>query len=249
MRRVEPHQLRASVRGHLRRPERRDVGRGARRLPGARAAEFDRRWTARAAAAPLRHFEPLLPEVALRGSGEQETRSCPSTGTRFAPPETWDQFGDQAKFFADAPNFYGTQYVGKDEAITGRFYELLVAEGGALFDEDWNPTFNSEAGVRAVRVVQGSLRCPRSVPAGVLNYLWDDTGLGFAFGHRRAESRLGRLGFVLQRLPSQFEGRRTTSGLSGRSDWFQRQAHAAGRAATRSRSRRPATTWTRPLPS
>lgn len=102
-------------------------------------------------------------------------------GYALAPPETWDQFRDQAKFFADAPNFYGTQYVGKDEAITGRFYELLVAEGGALFDADWNPTFNSEAGVRAVEWFK-DLYDARAVPAGVLNYLWDDTGLGFASG-------------------------------------------------------------------
>ena len=97
------------------------------------------------------------------------------------PPETWAQFKDQAIFFADAPKFYGTQYVGKDEAITGRFYELLVAEGGALFDEKWNPTFNSEAGVRAVKWFK-DLYDAKAVPAGVLNYLWDDTGLGFASG-------------------------------------------------------------------
>ncbi len=97
------------------------------------------------------------------------------------PPETWAQVKDQAIFFADAPKFYGTQYVGKDEAITGRFYELLVAEGGALFDDKWNPTFNSEAGVRAVMWFK-DLYDAKAVPAGVLNYLWDDTGLGFASG-------------------------------------------------------------------
>jgi multiple sugar transport system substrate-binding protein len=102
-------------------------------------------------------------------------------GYDLTPPETWDQFKDQAIFFADAPTFYGTQYVGKDEAITGRFYELLVAEGGALFDKDWNPTFNSEAGVRAVQWFK-DLYDAKAVPAGVLNYLWDDTGLGFASG-------------------------------------------------------------------
>lgn len=102
-------------------------------------------------------------------------------GYALAPPQTWDQFRDQAIFFADAPNFYGTQYVGKDEAITGRFYELLVANGGALFDEDWNPAFNSEAGVKAVQWFK-DLYDAKAVPAGVLNYLWDDTGLGFASG-------------------------------------------------------------------
>ncbi|WP_035872343.1 extracellular solute-binding protein [Cucumibacter marinus] len=102
-------------------------------------------------------------------------------GYDLAPPETFDQFKDQAMFFADAPTFYGTQYVGKDEAITGRFYEMLVANGGALFDEDWNPTFNSEAGVRTVNWFK-DLYDANAVPAGVLNYLWDDTGLGFASG-------------------------------------------------------------------
>ncbi len=102
-------------------------------------------------------------------------------GYDLTPPETWAQFKDQAIFFADAPTFYGTQYVGKDEAITGRFYELLVAEGGQLFDENWNPTFNSEAGVRAVQWFK-DLYDAKAVPAGVLNYLWDDTGLGFASG-------------------------------------------------------------------
>ncbi|PHR62044.1 MAG: sugar ABC transporter substrate-binding protein [Robiginitomaculum sp.] len=102
-------------------------------------------------------------------------------GYALTPPETWDQFRDQAMFFANAPTFYGTQYVGKDEAITGRFYELLVANGGALFDEDWNPTFNSEAGVQSVQWFK-DLYDANAVPAGVLNYLWDDTGLGFASG-------------------------------------------------------------------
>ncbi|MBO6726858.1 MAG: extracellular solute-binding protein [Rhizobiaceae bacterium] len=102
-------------------------------------------------------------------------------GYDLTPPDTFEQFKDQAIFFADAPTFYGTQYVGKDEAITGRFYEMLVANGGALFDEDWNPTFNSEAGVRTVMWFK-ELYDAKAVPAGVLNYLWDDTGLGFASG-------------------------------------------------------------------
>ena len=102
-------------------------------------------------------------------------------GYDLMPPETFNQFKDQAMFFANAPTFYGTQYVGKDEAITGRFYEMLVANGGALFDENWNPTFNSEAGVKTVNWFK-ELYDAKAVPAGVLNYLWDDTGLGFASG-------------------------------------------------------------------
>lgn len=102
-------------------------------------------------------------------------------GYDLAPPETWAQVADQAKFFANPPDFYGTQYVGKDEAITGRFYEMLVAEGGQLFTEGWEPDFNSEAGVRALNWFV-DLYNSNAVPRGVPNYLWDDTGLGFASG-------------------------------------------------------------------
>ncbi|MDJ1006591.1 MAG: extracellular solute-binding protein [Paracoccaceae bacterium] len=102
-------------------------------------------------------------------------------GYDLAPPETWDQVKDQAMFFADPPDFFGTQFVGKDEAITGRFYEMLVAEGGQLFSDDWEPTFNSDAGVRALSFFV-DLYEAGAVPVGVPNYLWDDTGLGFASG-------------------------------------------------------------------
>lgn len=102
-------------------------------------------------------------------------------GYPLAPPETWDQVRDQALFFADPPDFYGTQFVGKDEAITGRFYEMLVANGGAMFDDAWNPTFNSPEGVQTLQWFV-DLYQAGAVPAGAPNYLWDDTGLGFASG-------------------------------------------------------------------
>lgn len=102
-------------------------------------------------------------------------------GYDLAPPETWAQVKDQAIFFSNPPDFYGFQFVGKDEAITGRFYELLVANGGAMFDDKWNPTFNSAAGVEALNFFV-DLYAAKAVPAGVPNYTWDDTGLGFASG-------------------------------------------------------------------
>lgn len=123
----------------------------------------------------------LFYKKSLFENEENKSKFKAEYGYDLAPPETWAQVKDQAIFFADPPNFYGTQYVGKDEAITGRFYEMLVAEGGALFDEDWNPTFNSEAGQRALQWFV-DLYNAKAVPAGVPNYLWDDTGMGFASG-------------------------------------------------------------------
>jgi len=102
-------------------------------------------------------------------------------GYPLAPPETWDQVKDQAMFFANPPDFFGFQYVGKDEAVTGRFYEMLVANGGAFLDDEMRPAFNSEAGVAALQFFV-DLYNAGAVPVGVPNYLWDDTGLGFASG-------------------------------------------------------------------
>jgi multiple sugar transport system substrate-binding protein len=102
-------------------------------------------------------------------------------GYPLAPPETWDQVSDQAKFFADAPNLYGTQYAGKEEAIVGRFYELLVANGGEFLDAKGRPAFNSKAGVEALNWFVDLYKA-KAVPVGVPNYLWDDLGQGFASG-------------------------------------------------------------------
>ncbi|MFK7995706.1 MAG: extracellular solute-binding protein [Granulosicoccus sp.] len=112
---------------------------------------------------------------------ESKSKFMAEHGYELAPPDTWEQVADQAIFFSNPPNFYGTQFAGKDEAIVGRFYELVVAEGGQLFNEDWSPAFNSEAGVRAldwfVKVYQSG-----ATPKGTTSYLWDELGQGFASG-------------------------------------------------------------------
>lgn len=102
-------------------------------------------------------------------------------GYDLAPPKTWKEVSDQAVFFADPPNFYGTQFAGKEEAINGRFYEMLVAEGGEYLDKDGKPAFNSEAGARALDWFVNVYKA-KAVPAGTTNYLWDELGAGFASG-------------------------------------------------------------------
>lgn len=102
-------------------------------------------------------------------------------GYDLAVPETWDQVTDQAEFFAAPPNFYGTQFAGKDEAIVGRFYELVVANGGTLFNEDFSPAFNSDAGKQSLQWFVDLYKAG-AVPPGTTNYLWDDLGNGFASG-------------------------------------------------------------------
>ncbi len=102
-------------------------------------------------------------------------------GEELAPPDTWAEVTQQAEFFAAPPDFYGTQFAGKEEAINGRFYEMVVAEGGEYLDADGKPAFNSEAGVRALDWFVNLYKA-KAVPAGTTNYLWDDLGQGFASG-------------------------------------------------------------------
>jgi len=102
-------------------------------------------------------------------------------GYDLSPPQTWGEMADQAMFFANPPDFYGTQFAGKDEAINGRFYEMLIAEGGEYLDAQGRPVFNSEAGVRALDWFINLYKA-KAVPVGTTNYLWDDLGAGFASG-------------------------------------------------------------------
>ncbi len=102
-------------------------------------------------------------------------------GYDLAVPDTWDQVRDQAIFFSAPPNMYGTQFAGKDEAIVGRFYELVVANGGKLFNDDFSPAFNSDAGKQSLAWFVDLYKAG-AVPPGTTNYLWDDLGNGFASG-------------------------------------------------------------------
>lgn len=102
-------------------------------------------------------------------------------GTELAPPVTFDEFRDQVIFFADPPNLYGTAFAGKDEGASGRFMEILRANGGDLFDEDWNPIFNSPEGVAALQWFIDIYQAG-AVPAGTVNYTWDDIGAMMAAG-------------------------------------------------------------------
>ncbi|WP_095080849.1 ABC transporter substrate-binding protein [Mesorhizobium sophorae] len=117
----------------------------------------------------------------LYENADNKTKFKAKYGYDLVPPDTWKEVTDQAEFFAKPPNFYGTQFAGKEEAINGRFYEMVVAEGGEYLDKDGKPVFNSEAGIRALDWFVNLYKV-KAVPAGTTNYLWDDLGQGFASG-------------------------------------------------------------------
>jgi len=97
-------------------------------------------------------------------------------------PETWDEFKQLALDLTDAgQGIYGTEFAGKEEALTGRFYEVLIAEGGQLFDDKWEPVFNSPAGVKAATMF-ADLYKAKAMPPDMTNYVWDDVAKNFADG-------------------------------------------------------------------
>jgi len=98
------------------------------------------------------------------------------------PPTTWDEFKRMAIDITDpSKGLYGTQFAGKEEALTGRFYEVLVAEGGSLFNDKWEPTFNSAAGVKAATMF-AELYEAGAMPPGMTNFLWEDVAKNWANG-------------------------------------------------------------------
>jgi multiple sugar transport system substrate-binding protein len=118
----------------------------------------------------------------LYGDAELQTAYEAETGEALAPPETLDQLAQQARFFvAQGKVRYGTQFAGKEEALAGRFYELLFANGGDYFDAEMNPIFDSEAGVAAATWMQ-SLYGDGVVPSDTTNLLWDGVAANFCNG-------------------------------------------------------------------
>jgi multiple sugar transport system substrate-binding protein len=61
---------------------------------------------------------------------------------------------------------------GKEEALTGRFYELLFASGGQFLNDKNEPAFNSEVGVKVAELLRGWYK-DGIIAADTPNLLWD----------------------------------------------------------------------------
>jgi multiple sugar transport system substrate-binding protein len=121
--------------------------------------------------------------VDLFGDADLQAAFEAEYGYPLAPPETLDQMADMAAFFVaqDVVSF-GTQFAGKEEALAGRFYELLTANGGDYFDENLTPTFDSEAGVAAAQWML-DLYVAGLIPADTPNLLWPEVAQNFCDGN------------------------------------------------------------------
>lgn len=102
-----------------------------------------------------------------------------ATGEELAVPTTLDQLDRQVRYFVENDlATYGYTLAGKEEAMTGRFYELLFASGGALFDENYEPILNSETGVAVAQLLTDWYN-DGIIPSDTTSLLWDGVAAYF----------------------------------------------------------------------
>jgi multiple sugar transport system substrate-binding protein len=103
-------------------------------------------------------------------------------GEDLAVPTTLEQLDKQARFFVKHGHVkYGYGLAGKEEALTGRFYELLFASGGALFNDKYEPTFNDAIGVQVAELLR-SWYVDGIIPQDTTSLLWDGDAANFCNG-------------------------------------------------------------------
>ena len=104
------------------------------------------------------------------------------TGTALEVPSTLAELDRQVRFFvANGYSKQGYGMAGKEEALTGRFYELLFASGGALFDEAYEPSFNNEVGVQVAELLRSWYE-DGIIAADTTSLLWDGDAAAFCNG-------------------------------------------------------------------
>ena len=105
-----------------------------------------------------------------------------ATGEALAVPTTLEQIDHQARFFVEhGHSTYGYTLAGRDEALNGRFYEMVFASGGAMFDENWEPVFNDEIGVAVAEMLHGWYS-DGIIPADTTSLVWDGVAAYFCNG-------------------------------------------------------------------
>ncbi len=79
----------------------------------------------------------------------------------FEPAKTWDEFANQSRTLKAAGMAeYGITWplaTGYTFSIEGPFTSMLLSQGGSVFDDEGNPIFNSELGVRTLQFIIDTL--------------------------------------------------------------------------------------------
>jgi multiple sugar transport system substrate-binding protein len=124
----------------------------------------------------LHYRADLYNDAAIQAAYEKET------GQKLAVPTTLDEVDKQARFFVkNGHSKYGYGMAGKEEALSGRFYELLFASGGQFLDDKFEPAFNSPVGVKVATLLRGWYQ-DGIIAKDTPNLVWDGDAANFCNG-------------------------------------------------------------------
>jgi multiple sugar transport system substrate-binding protein len=88
------------------------------------------------------------------------------------PPKTWDEYLKQVEFFTK-DGMYGVVDQGlRPDPIAMEWSNYLFANGAEYHDENWNPTFNNEAGAKAIE--QYATNINKFGPVGSASFSFDE---------------------------------------------------------------------------
>lgn len=98
------------------------------------------------------------------------------------PPKTWEDLVTVGQKLTHAPAQYGFVTVGKGDPALREFSDLLWQAGGDFLDEDYNPIFNSSAGVKALQFWRDLIYKYKIVPREVPTFEWAEQSQLFKSG-------------------------------------------------------------------
>ena len=245
VRRLEPHQLRAAVRRSLYRPEGADPAERTRQVRAGTlaSAEVDGRLVQLPRVTDVSNLYyqqvPLRRTPTNQAEVQGEVRQRPGAARR---PST--SSSSRSIFFANAA-----------ESLRHRLRRQGRGHDRPLHGDparQWRRHVRREleADLQLAKPASPPLQWfidiynAKAVPAGTVNYTWDDIGQAMAAGTARRSTSTGRAGPA-----SSTTRRRPRSPAISASPWRRSAppaSAAAGRARTRSRSPKPATTSRRP---
>ncbi len=124
----------------------------------------------------LFYRQDLYSDPKIQAAYEKET------GSKLAVPTTLEDVDKQARFFVkNGYSKYGYGIAGKEEALTGRFYELLFASGGQFLTDKMEPGFNGPEGVKVAKLLRGWYQ-DGIIAKDTPNLVWDGIFQNFCNG-------------------------------------------------------------------
>ncbi len=124
----------------------------------------------------LHYRTDLYGDAKIQAAYEKET------GQKLDVPKTLDEVDKQARFFVkNGYSKYGYGMAGKEEALSGRFYEMLFASGGQFLTDKYEPAFNSPVGIKVATLLAGWYK-DGIIAKDTPNLVWDGDAANFCNG-------------------------------------------------------------------